>query len=115
MKIDTSAAIFIAALTCTSCSGKQPATTSQLELLGKACQAQMVSNTCQAMKPSIVRTPKSGEVVFVAGVGPVDAQLLARLSAAGEAMCAEVKASCANDWKGNACIPLKKMYAPNLP
>jgi hypothetical protein len=115
MKIDTLVAVLMVAFTCTSCSGKQPATANQLELLGKACQAQMVANTCQAMKPSLIAAPKAGEVVFVAGVGPVDAQLLARLSAAGAAMCAEVKASCAGDWKGSACIPLKKMYAPTLP
>jgi hypothetical protein len=115
MKIDTLLAMFATVFLSAACSAKQPASSSQLELLGKACQAQMVANTCQAMKPSIVATPKAGEVVFVAGVGPVDAQLLARLSAAGETMCAEVKASCAGDWKGAACTPLKKMYAPNLP
>jgi hypothetical protein len=75
----------------------------------------MLASTCQAMKPGQLPMPTAGEVVFVAGIGPVDAQLLAKLSNAGAAMCAEVKATCAADWHGKACAPLKKMYAPNLP
>jgi hypothetical protein len=74
----------------------------------------MIATTCQAMKPSIGAVPNPGEVVFVAGVGPVDAQLLAKLSAAGQTMCDEVKATCSADWNGSACTALKKMYAPTL-
>jgi hypothetical protein len=96
------------------CSQQQAATPSQLLLLGQSCQAQMVASTCQAMKPTGKAMPAQGEVVFVAGVGPVDAQLLAKLSNAGETMCSEVKAVCAQDWHGKACVPLKKMYAPEL-
>jgi hypothetical protein len=97
-----------------SCTQKSEVTQEQLALLGGSCQAQMIATTCQAMKPSIGAMPNPGEVVFVAGVGPVDALLLAKLSAAGQTMCEEVKATCAANWDGSACSALKKMYAPAL-
>jgi hypothetical protein len=97
-----------------SCTEKQIVSQEQLSLLGTSCQAQMIASTCQAMGPSIVASPNVGEVVFVAGVGPVDAQLLAKLSAAGQLMCEEVKKTCSADWTGAGCVALKKMYAPTL-
>ncbi len=97
-----------------SCAQKPGVTQEQLAVLGSSCQAQMIATTCQAMKPSMGATPNPGEIVFVAGVGPVDAQLLAKLSAAGQTMCDEVKAACSADWNGTACTALKKMYAPTL-
>jgi hypothetical protein len=97
-----------------SCAQKPSVSPEQLALLGNSCQAQMIATTCQAMKPSTGVLPNPGEVVFVAGVGPVDAQLLAKLSAAGQTMCEEVKATCSADWNGSACTALKKMYAPAL-
>lgn len=104
----------LAAFLLSSCAQKPGATQEQLVLLGSSCQAQMIATTCQAMKPSMGAMPNPGEVVFVAGVGPVDAQLLAKLSAAGQTMCDEVKATCSADWSGSACAALKKMYAPTL-
>jgi hypothetical protein len=97
-----------------SCAQKPSVSPEQLALLGSSCQAQMIATTCQAMKPMVGAMPNPGEVVFVAGVGPVDAQLLAKLSAAGQTMCEEVKATCSTDWNGSACTALKKMYAPTL-
>jgi hypothetical protein len=107
-------ALAVATALVSSCAQKSGATQEQLALLGSSCQAQMLATTCQAMKPSIGAMPNPGEVVFVAGVGPVDAQLLAKLSAAGQTMCEEVKATCSSDWNGSACTALKKMYAPTL-
>jgi hypothetical protein len=103
-------------LALTACSQQQAATPAQLDQLGLLCQAQMVASTCQAMQSGNSKSamPASGEVVFVAGVGPVDAQLLAKLYNAGASMCLEVKATCAADWNSKACTPLKKMYAPSL-
>jgi hypothetical protein len=99
------------ALGAVSCTEQKLAPSTQLEALTKSCSSQMVANTCQAMKNSGVTFPKEGDVVFVAGVGPVDARLLARLSAAGDAMCADVKITCEADWDGKACTVLRKMYA----
>lgn len=103
-------------LAMSACSQQQAATPSQLDQLGLLCQAQMVASTCQAMQTGNSKStmPAAGEVVFVAGIGPVDAQLLAKLYNAGASMCSEVKATCAADWNSKACIPLKKMYAPGL-
>jgi hypothetical protein len=107
--------LFIAAAgLLSSCAQKPGVSPEQLAALGNSCQAQMIATTCQAMKPSTGTLPNPGEVVFVAGVGPVDAQLLAKLSAAGQTMCEEVKATCSSDWTGSACTALKKMYAPAL-
>jgi predicted short-subunit dehydrogenase-like oxidoreductase (DUF2520 family) len=104
----------IATVLLTSCAQKPGAIQEQLALLGSNCQAQMIATTCQAMKPNIGATSDLGEVVFVAGVGPVNAQLLAKLSAAGQTMCDEVIAACSGDWNGSSCTALKKMYAPTL-
>jgi ribonucleotide monophosphatase NagD (HAD superfamily) len=107
-------ALAVAALLLSNCAQKPEATQEQLALLGSSCQAQMIATTCQAMKPTRGAMPNAGEVVFVAGVGPVDAQLLAKLAAAGQTMCDEVKATCATEWNGSACTALKNMYAPTL-
>jgi hypothetical protein len=109
--LSRSAVIFCLAVVTAGCSEQKSAPSAELETLTKSCAAQMVANTCQAMKNSGVSFPKEGDVVFVAGVGPIDARLLARLSAAGDSMCADVKTTCNADWDGKACTALRKMYA----
>jgi hypothetical protein len=85
----------------------------RLTALKSSCQQTMLRNTCTAMTAERVKTAKPGEVVFVAGVGPVDAQLLESLQLAGEKMCDEVAASCDfKSWDGAACTALRAMYAP---
>lgn len=106
--------VFVFAFVLASCNTQQAARPDQLAQLGKFCVAQMVANTCQAMKPGSATFSKPGDVVFVAGVGPVDAQLLDKLNAAGQSMCSEVQATCQSDWSGKPCSALKKMYAPEL-
>jgi hypothetical protein len=96
------------------CAEKTPATAAQLDQLTKQCAAQMVANTCRAMGPGVAASAKPGEVVFVAGIGPVDAVLLANLQNAGERMCGDVRTICEKGWAGKECSALKALYAPEL-
>jgi hypothetical protein len=76
------------------CADKNQATAAQLDQLAKQCAA--------------------GDVVFVAGIGPVDALLLANLQNAGERMCGDVRTICEKSWSGKECGALKALYAPEL-
>jgi hypothetical protein len=96
------------------CADKNQATAAQLDQLAKQCAAQMVSNTCRAMGPGVAASAKPGDVVFVAGIGPVDALLLANLQNAGERMCGDVRTICEKSWSGKECGALKALYAPEL-
>jgi hypothetical protein len=52
-------------------------------------------------------------VVFVAGVGAIDAQVYNRLLADGQAMCETVRKSCVEAWDGPACKTARALY-PSL-
>jgi hypothetical protein len=87
--------------------------TERLAALKSGCQQTMLQNTCTAMNAERVKTAKPGDVVFVAGVGPVDAQLFESLQVAGENMCQEVAATCSLErWDSAACKALRAMYLP---
>ncbi|MGL4573797.1 MAG: hypothetical protein ACRCV9_03305 [Burkholderiaceae bacterium] len=107
-------AVLAAACLLAACTAKDAATPAQLDQLAKQCAAQMVANTCRAMGPGVAASAKPGEVVFVAGIGPVDAVLLANLQNAGERMCADVRTLCEKNWAGKECGALKALYAPEL-
>jgi hypothetical protein len=98
----------------TGCAPTPPASPAQLEQLARQCAAQMVTNTCRAMEPGVAASAKPGDVVFVAGIGPVDAVLLANLQNAGERMCGDVQTICKQSWNGRECGALKALYAPEL-
>ncbi|MFM2398933.1 MAG: hypothetical protein RL341_1090 [Pseudomonadota bacterium] len=97
-----------------ACAPERGATPAQLDQLTRQCAAQMVANTCRAMGPGVTASAKPGEVVFVAGIGPVDAVLLANLQNAGERMCGDVRTLCEKDWAGKECGALKALYAPEF-
>jgi hypothetical protein len=91
----------------------QPDST-QLDQLSRQCTAQMVAQTCRAMAPGSLPNAKPGEIVMVAGVGPIEAQLLVDLRNAGDQMCSDVRRTCVQDWQGQACKVYKALYAPEL-
>jgi hypothetical protein len=79
----------------------RPVTATELDRLVAACVETMVRNTCKVM----TGTPAgpAASVVFVAGVGPVDAKTYAELRASGEAMCEVVRRACSEDWNSSQC------------
>ncbi len=74
----------------------------------------MVAQTCRAMNSGRLPNAKPGEIVMVAGVGPIEAQLLVDLRNAGEQMCSDVRSTCERDWMGKTCHAYKALYAPEL-
>jgi hypothetical protein len=68
----------------------------------------MVRNTCQVMSGSSPGAAASA--VFVAGVGPVDAQAYRALRESGDSMCATVRQSCAADWEAPACRTARALW-----
>lgn len=84
---------------------------SALERLHAACVQDMVASTCTVMKSEASKTQsKPGDVVFVAGVGPIDAATYQQLYAAGDAMCEVVRDACAKNWAAGQCLTARKLY-----
>ncbi len=73
----------------------------------------MVSQTCRVMgnAASGAAQVPADTVVFVAGVGAIDAQVYNRLLADGQAMCETVRNSCIQAWDGPACRTARALYA----
>lgn len=92
-----------------ACSNAVSADEGQLADLTNRCVSQMAADTCRTMSVDVSRA--AGEVVLVAGVGPVDGRLLASLRAAGQGMCADVRAECARDWNSAPCKSLRALYS----
>ena len=85
-----------------------PAPAAELERIHAACVDAMVRSTCQVMTGS---PPSSAAgVVFVAGVGPVDAKAYRELRDSGEAMCGVVRKACLDDWDGAQCRTARGLY-----
>jgi hypothetical protein len=47
--------------------------------------------------------PQGATVIFVAGIGPIDAELYKKLRESGEGMCAQVRDVCAGNWNSEQC------------
>ena len=88
---------------------KQPA--NALDQLEAACIHDMVARTCKVMN-SADRPPTAapGEVVFVAGIGAIDAADYQQMYAAGEGMCAAVRQACERDWTSRQCQTARALY-----
>jgi len=83
----------------------------QLDTLHALCVQDMVANTCRVMGTgSTAVTAKPGDLVFVAGVGPIDAVAYQQMYAAGDAMCSVVRAACAKQWDGGQCMTARALY-----
>ena len=80
----------------------------ELNSLNAACVEAMFKSTCQVM--SGPAASDSASVVFVAGVGPVDAKAYRELRASGEAMCATVRDACRSDWTGAQCKAARALW-----
>ena len=81
---------------------------SPLERVVAACVEAMVRSTCQVMAGS--NAPSTASVIFVAGVGPVDAAAYRKLRESGEGMCEVVKSACKTDWEGAQCKASRALW-----
>ena len=79
-----------------------PAAEDKASRLYAACVESMLKDVCTA-KNDKSALPQSAGVVFVAGVGPIDAQSYREIRANGEAMCTQVRAACRADGNGAQC------------
>ena len=79
--------------------------------LFNACTNAMVANTCRVMQDkgqSLV--PPGATTSFVAGIGPIDAELYKKLRESGEGMCTQVRDVCARDWNSDQCKTARTLY-----
>ena len=74
-----------------------------IQRLQAQCEQAMVRQTCRVMQGTAAAAAAPGSVVFVAGVGAVDAAAYAQLRSDGESMCTQAASACRADWQGSAC------------
>lgn len=95
----------------TGCSRSAPDPRSQAAALFDACVNAMVSNTCRVMQASGQSlVPAGTSVIFVAGIGPIDAALYSRLRDSGEGMCTHLRDICRAAWDGEQCRTARTLY-----
>lgn len=82
----------------------------EVERIAQACVTAMVQSTCQVVRDRSGPPPPEATVVFVAGVGPVDATAYNAIRAAGEEMCNTVKAACLQSWEGPQCRTARSLW-----
>lgn len=82
----------------------------EVERIVGACVTAMVQSTCQVVRDRSGPPPPEATVVFVAGVGPVDATAYNAIRAAGEQMCDTVKAACVQSWEGPQCRTARSLW-----
>lgn len=85
-------------------------TSSALARLHATCVQKMVASNCAVMKTGASTTAAiPGDVVFVAGVGAVDAVEYQKMFAAGDAMCTVVRDACAKEWDSGQCRTAREL------
>ena len=109
-RADVVLALAVVAALLAGCRARTGASEAQLEALAARCVTDMVQQTCRVMSGPALQSVQPGSVVFVAGVGPVDAELYNQLRGLGEQMCAQVRTLCSADWDGASCSTARKLY-----
>jgi hypothetical protein len=83
----------------------------QIQQLLARCAADMVAQTCRVMQgPTTSLIPSDAQTVFVAGLGPMPAELYRQLREQGEGMCLPLRAACEQDWSGQTCRTARTLY-----
>ena len=80
----------------------------ELDRMHAACVEAMVKSTCQVMTGPAASN--AAEVVFIAGVGPVDAKAYRELRDSGDAMCGTVRSACSKEWDGSQCRTARGLW-----
>ncbi|HMC16112.1 MAG TPA: hypothetical protein VKI18_10800 [Albitalea sp.] len=76
-----------------------------------ACVAAMVQSTCSVQNDRSRRAAaRPGEVVFVAGVGAIDAAGYRQLQAYGASMCSHVRQACTTAPNGAQCRTATRLW-----
>jgi hypothetical protein len=89
---------------------RKPAAATELDRIVARCTEDMVRQTCRVMGSAAGASVPDGTVVFVAGIGAIEAEVYNRLRADGEAMCSTVRRSCSSDWAGRPCRTARALY-----
>jgi hypothetical protein len=98
-------------LTLSACSRAPSGAQSQAKTLFDACVNAMVNDTCRVMQTAgQTLVPAGTSVIFVAGIGPIDAELYTKLRDSGAGMCAHLQQVCEQDWNGPQCRTARTLY-----
>lgn len=82
-----------------------------LQALQARCESDMLRRACRvANGPSASPVTQPGDLVFVAGIGAIDARVYAELQSAGAAMCDTVVAACREDLAGPRCAASRALF-----
>lgn len=80
-----------------------------------SCTEDMVRQTCRLMNNSPnSASAAAGTVIFVAGIGAIDASIYNSLRASGDSMCQAVRQSCVADWNGSACKTARALFSSTV-
>ena len=91
----------------------ESAVTSQIDVLYAGCIQDMVNNTCKVMSDSSGRInmeTNASNVIFVAGVGAIDAKTYQEIYSYGADMCNVVRTDCTENWDGRQCKIARVLY-----
>lgn len=83
----------------------------QVARIVAACTEDMVRQTCRVMGAPNGAKVADGTVIFVAGIGAIEASVYNELRASGDAMCQTVRQACTTNPSGPACRTAKALYA----
>jgi hypothetical protein len=91
------------------------ATPAAVQPLYDACVSAMLQSTCRVAQDRSAPPSAGADLVFVAGVGPVDAQAYRALRASGDAMCSVMREACTADWSGAQCRTARSLWEASVP
>lgn len=82
-----------------------------LQALQTRCEEDMLRQVCRVSTGDpAAQAPDPASVIFLAGVGVIDATAYAELQAAGPAMCKTVVDACRQDWGGKRCMASRALF-----
>lgn len=84
----------------------------ELQQLQDRCVQSMFENTCAVMgnAPSSTKIIKPGTLVYIAGVGAMDAIAYQDIYQYGNAMCTTIVKDCVDNWSSAQCLIARKIY-----
>jgi hypothetical protein len=95
-----------------ACSAEAPpsgGSAQQVAAVHGGCVDAMLRSTCRVMNDQSPAARPS-DVIFVAGVGRVDARSYQALREAGDGMCEQVRGSCSQAWDGAPCRTARALW-----